>query len=119
MEAHNNLGNVLKDQGLYREAIDEFRRCIELKPDSAEVFTNLGIVYRKADLSREAIDAFNQAIELNPALSLPHLQLALIYLSSEKDNEKALFHLKKTLELEPSLPQADSIRTKIAELEGN
>ena len=119
MEAHNNLGNVLKDQGLYREAIDEFRRCIELKPDSAEVFTNLGIVYRKADLIREAIDAFKQAIELNPALSLPHLQLALIYLSSEKDNEKALFHLKKTLELEPSLPQADSIRTKIAELEGN
>ena len=119
MEAHNNLGNVLKDQGRYLEAIDEFRRCIELKPDSAEVFTNLGIVLRKAEFIREAIDAFNQALELQPSLALPHLQLALMYLSREKDNEKALFHLKKTLELDPSLPQADAIRTKIAELEGN
>jgi protein O-mannosyl-transferase len=119
MEAHNNLGNILKDQGLYREAIDEFKRCIELKPDSAEVFTNLGIVYRKAEFTREAIDAFSRALELKPSLALPHFQLALIYLSSAKDDEKALFHLKKTLELDPSLPQAASISTKIEELEGN
>ena len=119
MEAHNNLGNVLKDQGKYDKAIEAFRRCIELKPDSAEVFTNLGIVYRKADRNQEAIDAFSQALEINPALALPHLHLALIYLATEENNAQALYHLRRTLELDPFLPQAESIRAKIAELEEN
>jgi tetratricopeptide (TPR) repeat protein len=119
MEAYNNLGNVLKDQGKYDKAIKTFRRCIELKPDSAEVFTNLGIVYRKANLDQEAIDAFSQALEINTALALPHLHLALIYLASENNNDQALYHLRKTLELDPFLPQAESIRAKIAELEEN
>jgi type IV pilus biogenesis/stability protein PilW len=119
MEAHNNLGNVLKDQGKYDKAIKTFKRCIALKPDSAEVFTNLGIVYRKANRDQEAIDAFSQALELNPALALPHLHLALIYLATEENNAQALYHLKKTLELDPFLPQAESIGAKISELEEN
>jgi len=119
MEAYNNLGNALKDQGKYDKAIKTFKRCIELKPDSAEVFTNLGTVYRKANLDQEAIDAFSQALEINPALALPHLHLALIYLSTEEDNSQALYHLRRTIELDPFLPQADSIRAKIAELEEN
>ena len=119
MEAYNNLGNVLKDQGEYDKAIKNFKRCIELKPDSAEVFTNLGIVYRKANLAQEAIEAFNRALELNPALALAHQHLALIYLTTEEDNDQALYHLKKTIELDPFVPQAEAIRAKIEELEEN
>ena len=33
VEAHNNLGIVLKDQGKLDEAIACFRRALELKPD--------------------------------------------------------------------------------------
>jgi tetratricopeptide (TPR) repeat protein len=119
MEAYNNLGNVLKDQGNYDEAIEAFKRCTELKPDSAEVYTNLGIVCRKANLDREAIAAFNQALEINPALALPHLHLALTYLTMGENKHQAVYHLKKTLELDPSLPQAEAIRAQIEELEEN
>ena len=31
-EAHNNLGNALKDQGRLDEALACFRRAVELKP---------------------------------------------------------------------------------------
>lgn len=117
VEAYNNLGNVLKDQGNYDEAIEAFKRCSELKPDSAEVYTNLGIVYRKANLDREAVDAFNQALEINPALALPHLHLALTYLTMGENKDQAVYHLKKTLELDPSSPQAEAIRAQIEELE--
>ncbi len=41
-EAHNNLGNVLKDQGKLAEAEACYRRALELKPDVAEVHNNLG-----------------------------------------------------------------------------
>jgi tetratricopeptide (TPR) repeat protein len=108
---------VLKDLGKYDQAIEAFRRCIELKPDSAEVFTNLGLVFRKAGRNQEAIEAFTQALEINPARALPHLNLALIYLSTEENNAQALYHLRRTLELDPFAPQAESIREKIAEIE--
>ena len=41
-EAHNNLGNALRDQGKLDEAIARYRRAVELKPDYAEAHGNLG-----------------------------------------------------------------------------
>ena len=38
-EAHNNLGNALKDQGKLDEAVACYRRALELKPDYAEATT--------------------------------------------------------------------------------
>ena len=35
-EAHNNLGNALKDQGKLDEAVACCRRALQLKPDYAE-----------------------------------------------------------------------------------
>lgn len=119
MEAHNNLGNALKAEGRYDEAIEEFNICIGLKPDSAPVYTNLGNAFRKAGQNEKAVIAFNKALELNPRLALPYLNLAIIYLSQDRDIDKALFYLKKTVELDPSIPQAEAIKKKIASLEQN
>ncbi len=35
-EAHNNLGNALKDQGKLNEAVACYRRALEAKPGFAE-----------------------------------------------------------------------------------
>jgi tetratricopeptide (TPR) repeat protein len=118
MEAYNNLGNVLKSQGHYDEAIKSFELCLQLKPDSAEVYTNLGNTFRKSGNNEKAISAFSRALEINPQLALPHLNLAIIYLSGKKETEKALYHLRKTIELDPSIPQAEAIKNNIAKLEG-
>ena len=40
-DAHNNLGNVLVDQGKLNDAIDAFKNAISLKPDYSEVLENL------------------------------------------------------------------------------
>ena len=119
MEARNNLGNVLKAEGLYDEAIEEYKLCLRLNPDSAEVYTNMGNTFRMAGQNKKAVGAFGRALELNPMLSPAHLNLALIYLTDIKDSEKALFHLKKTIEISPLTPQAEIIRKKIAEIEKN
>jgi tetratricopeptide (TPR) repeat protein len=116
MEAYNNLGNALKQQELYTEAIEAFNRSLTIKQDSAEVYTNLGNTYRKTGQIDDAIAALNKALTLKPELALAHLNLALIYLSERKDNNRALFHLKKTIELDPFIPQAEAIQKKIAEL---
>ena len=43
-EAHNNLGNVLQEQGQAAEAIACYQRALQLKPDYAEAHDNLGNV---------------------------------------------------------------------------
>ena len=42
VEAHGNLGVVLKKLGKFEEAEASFRQVIELKPNSAEAYSNLG-----------------------------------------------------------------------------
>ena len=40
--AHDRCGNLLHDQGRYREAVKHHRKAIELKPVFAQGHTNLG-----------------------------------------------------------------------------
>src|SRR5207237_1946487 len=40
-EAHNNLGNALKEQGRIEQALASFRTAIQLKPDFAGAQSNL------------------------------------------------------------------------------
>ena len=43
IEAHFNLGNILKDLGNLKEAELSLRKAIELKPDLIEAYFKLGI----------------------------------------------------------------------------
>ena len=40
-QAHNNLGNALRDQGKLEEAVAAYRRALELKLGIAEAHSNL------------------------------------------------------------------------------
>src|SRR3970282_2239265 len=48
------LGEVYEDKGLYKEAIDEYRRVIELDARHTGALYNLALVFEKAD-PQEAI----------------------------------------------------------------
>jgi tetratricopeptide (TPR) repeat protein len=77
------LGEVYEDKGLYKEAIDEYRRVIELDAKHTGALYNLALVYEKTD-PREAILQWERYIAL--ASQLP----------SEKDwVDVARQHLKK------------------------
>jgi len=59
-EAHSNLGNVLRDQGLLDEAIAADRRAIQLNPGYAKAHNNLGIALDEQGHREEAVAAFAQ-----------------------------------------------------------
>jgi tetratricopeptide (TPR) repeat protein len=48
-------------------AITDFRKAIELNPQSSEAYLWLGIALRKSNKNAEARKAFQKAVELNPA----------------------------------------------------
>ena len=41
-EAHNNIGNALKDQGKLQEAVVAYKKAISNKSNYAEAYNNMG-----------------------------------------------------------------------------
>jgi tetratricopeptide (TPR) repeat protein len=65
-EAHNNLGNLLKDQKIFDEAIYHFEASIKIFPDNPGTYNNLGTVHAmKGDVDKAAIH-FANAIRIQP-----------------------------------------------------
>ena len=76
---HNNLGNACIDQGLYEEAVEAFKRAIEVIPRfpvkmgptfPAKVHNNLGNAYYHKGLYRRAAEEYEKALEIAPDLEI-------------------------------------------------
>ncbi|MEE8245628.1 MAG: TIGR02466 family protein, partial [Alphaproteobacteria bacterium] len=66
VDAHNNLGNVLKASARLDEAEAAYRRALEIMPDYVGGHFNLGIVLAALERPDEAATAYRQALELKP-----------------------------------------------------
>jgi tetratricopeptide (TPR) repeat protein len=64
--AYNNRGNVYKDLGNYRQAIEDYDRAIEINPGFAAAYNNRGIAYKGLGNYRQTMEDYNRAIESNP-----------------------------------------------------
>ena len=64
--ALNNLGVMLKDQGQIEEAMQNFRKAIQIDPKFAESLENMGDMLAHTGQSGEAIEDFRRAIQIDP-----------------------------------------------------
>lgn len=91
-EAHNNLGNFLKDQKRIIEATDEYRQALELNPQYANAHYNPGdALWMKGELE-QAAGCFERAATDGSvrAVALPSLGKVLLSLGCGKKAEEAL-----------------------------
>ena len=67
------LGDTLIQQNRPEEAIEKYRKAIELNPKFADVYTAWGAVLKKQGKPEEASEKFRKAAELDPVrFPLPH-----------------------------------------------
>ena len=79
-EAHNNLGNLLKDQKKFDEAILHFESSIKIFPDNPNTHNNLGTVYAmKGEVNKAAV-YFAKATRLQPSYIDARQNLGLAYI---------------------------------------
>ena len=79
-EAHNNLGNLLKDQKKFEEAIMHFESSIKIFPDNPNTHNNLGTVYAiKGDVNKAAL-YFAKAAHLQPTYYEARQNLGIAYM---------------------------------------
>src|SRR5207248_6576314 len=103
-DEHNTRGIELADRGWLDEAIREFKKAIELDPESAHAHDNLATVYSEKKLYREALKEYLTALELEPDSATAHYNLACFLATHGAD--MAVDEYKEAIELDPEYPDA-------------
>lgn len=106
--AHNNLGIVLKNKGRREEAIEHYRRALQLRPGYPEAHNNLGVVLNEMGRYSEAISSYREALRLRP-----HYPDALGNLITSLTNAG---HLQEAIERSRQLVESDrgNVRVRIS-----
>ncbi|MCP2520656.1 tetratricopeptide repeat protein [Candidatus Aminicenantes bacterium AC-708-M15] len=102
-------GNKYFNQNKFDEAIEKYKRAIELGAGQENYlflyYFNLGLAYKKINKIQEAINSFLKCVELNPESYSSYKNLGELF-AKNNDYEKAKFYFEKAIELSPEDPVA-------------
>ncbi|MEO0112965.1 MAG: tetratricopeptide repeat protein [candidate division WOR-3 bacterium] len=100
-QVYCNQGYIYLNLNKIVEAIESFKKALELKSDYFEAYFNLGNAYfQKRDFS-QAEKSYQQALKLNKNYPLIYFQLGRLYTEWNK-KEKAIQYYKKLINLQPN-----------------
>jgi tetratricopeptide (TPR) repeat protein len=101
-----------------RNAIQSFRRVVELSPDWVEGYHYLGAAQEKNGELHEAVGSFEQAIRLAPSDTRPLISLG-VCLTRLKQFAAAIPHLLRAIDLKPHYAEASAHLFLADALKGN
>jgi protein O-mannosyl-transferase len=101
-----SLGNILFALGKYGEAVEQFEKNLNMKPDSASAETQntLGVALYRQGMLNEALPHYYEAIRIKPGLADAHANLGII-LSSQNRIEEGMAQFREALKLDPRNPE--------------
>ena len=104
-EEYVRRGVEAGQRGQYSEAIEDFTKAIELKPDYAEAFSLRGLAYDRQGEHEHAIEDFTKAIELKPDHINAHYNRGFVY-DTKGEYDRAVEDYTKVIELKPEFANA-------------
>ena len=113
---HKEMSRVKTDRRL--TATKEFKALTDkvaereqaLKQERSLYQYNLGIVYAQAKQYDEAIESYRKSIEFNPNNADAHYNLGLLYERVKALPDRAVFHYRRYLELNPQAEDRDEVQ---------
>ncbi|MBI2216788.1 MAG: tetratricopeptide repeat protein [Candidatus Rokubacteria bacterium] len=100
---HLALGKIYySEKGLYYEAVNAYKRAIDLDPQSVQARMGLGEVYEEKGLFKEAIEEYGRVIELDAKHTNAMYNLALVY--EKVDPREAIAQWERYITLASQLP---------------
>lgn len=118
MDVHRVYAYVLESTMRYEQAIEEYKKAIEIAPNLTFLYISLGANYRRLALSasqeriqktlyEQAIEAFARAADINRQLGIkdpvPYIAIAKSY-SQQGDFFAAALNIRKALDFDPTNP---------------
>ncbi|MGP8250526.1 MAG: tetratricopeptide repeat protein [Terracidiphilus sp.] len=91
--------------GNYRAAAEDYRKAVEMSPETPELWANLGLMQQETGDTSAAIRSFEEANRRNPSLYVPNLFLGIDYAHSGQPM-KAIPFLTKAGKMNKADPQA-------------
>jgi predicted O-linked N-acetylglucosamine transferase (SPINDLY family) len=117
-EAHNYLGNSLRQQGDIGGAIKAYNNAIQLNPNYAKAHNNLGIALMQQGDPTAAIDSFFTVIQLKHNLPEAHNDLG-IALMQQGNLIAAIDSFITVIQLKPNFPEAHNNLGLALQAQGN
>ena len=112
-----NLGVAYEKKGSTPQAIESYHTFIEKNTRDTAGYIRLATLFEKEGKVDQSINMYRKSLSLKPDCPALHLRVAKIYLQNKRDGKNALTHFKKTIELDPHHPEAQSIMNTIKGLE--
>ncbi len=104
-EAINDRGSMCAQAGKFAEAMDNYQRAIQIKPEFALAYLNLGTVQQKQGKIDDAIAQFNKVLELKPDCIEAYGKLGNLLIGREKFDE-AIAQYQKVIQIQPDAVEA-------------
>jgi tetratricopeptide (TPR) repeat protein len=104
---YNNLGVALADMGHHREAVDQYRRALQIDPRYENAHTNLGRALATLGDVDAAISHFNTALNINPNNYVAHNNMGVV-LALKGQLPDAIEHFSRALAINPEYVSASN-----------
>jgi tetratricopeptide (TPR) repeat protein len=104
-EVHGELGQQASARGDWPEAAKQFRKAIDLSPDSADMRLNFALTLNRMGDARGAMAELEAAIRLDPRLARAHFVIGTLRERSGQDQE-AIDRYRAAVAHDPGLGEA-------------
>lgn len=100
-----HLADLYERNSQYIQAIETYKKVIELKPEMGYAHLKLGTAYSRNNQPAEAVEAFKGAVKYMPDYAVPYNNMGVAYGKLGKYDEE-ISALKKAIELRPQYTSA-------------
>jgi len=110
------LANVNFDQRNYNDAINLYKKALEIRPEALNVRTDMGTAMFYQNRYDDAIAEFQQVLKADPTNAQALFNLGVTMLHGKKDPKRALEYWEKLIATNPNHPQAVFVKEQIEKL---
>lgn len=110
-------GLAFARKGQIWEAIDAYKKALELTPENPNLHYNLAIEYLKSNKFAEAAEEFKKVIELNPKEKDAYYNLGVLYDSYLGDKDAARMYYAKYIKMSRNSEEVKRVKGWIAQID--
>jgi len=116
-EEYNRTALNHYHSGHYKEALEQFKKALSLKPEDGEIHYNLALAYDMMGHLNEALHEYQKAVQLNSLDAEAHNNLGIVYYHKGFYGE-AILEFKEALRINSSFSLAKE-NLKLVEEQNN
>ncbi|MEI9475835.1 MAG: tetratricopeptide repeat protein [Deltaproteobacteria bacterium] len=102
---HFNLGLLYHKNNKLPEAIEEYKKAVQIDPFNTGAHNNLGMAYKDLGRYEEAVNHYQKALSIDPKYGKARHNLA-VALYQQGDLERAALELNLTISSNPKMPES-------------